>query len=183
MIPAEYITFTETNWDKMYEDYLIALKKIRKYKKYFQDKLRNMPKITKEQINHRNIIYETEEDIIFTLEKIERYLPKDKRFFTEKHNNIKKIELIYEYSNIDIKSINKIIENEDLRLKLYEILKGILTEEEFKIICLYYDLGFTQNMIAEELDINQKKVRFYLKDAYDKLINSEKIKLFLQNMD
>ena len=56
MIPAEYITFSETNWNDMYEDYLVALKKIRKYKRYFQDKLKNTPKITKEQIEHRNII-------------------------------------------------------------------------------------------------------------------------------
>ena len=70
-----------------------------------------------------------------------------------------------------------------MRHRLYLILEEILTKEEFKVISLYYSLGFTQNMIAEELNTNQKKVRVYLKNAYDKIIDSEKIRLFIENMN
>lgn len=185
MIPIECVTFEETDWDEMYESYLNALKKIRRYKKYLQDiyrEQRQTKSLSREQIEFRNVINETEEGIIETLQCIEKYLVR--KDFTDKHNKIKlKIEEQYIFEDLASNNLHEIISNKLYKEKLYSILEDELTLEQFNVISLYYGMNMTQNMIAEELNISQKKVSFYLKNAYGKIIVSKRINEFLAKME
>ncbi len=161
------------------------MRKIRKYKRYLQGKNREVKKqgkLTKQQIEHRNDIYDTEDGIIETLKSIERYLPKEKRiYFNEyqKHN----IKNDFGYILLENKNIKDIIIIEEYRNELYKLLEKELSPQQFKCISLYYGAGFEQNLIAQELGINKSNVNNYLKDAYNKILNSDIIKSFIKKFE
>lgn len=165
----------------MYEEYLIALKKIRRYKRKLQKKL-SKTKLTKELIEHRNIIYETEKGIVETIISIERYLPQERRTFTNKYNYIKETKLQINSNVINQETLEEIVSNKELRKQLLSILEEELSEQQLKVIILFYSKNYTKDMIAKELGINKRKINIYLKNAYGKLLVSKNIKEFLKNM-
>lgn len=186
LISASFIQFTYTDWGQMYNEYLIALKKIRKYKKY----LRNENKIKRKtrELNlrekqHRTIIYDTENGILETLQSIELYLSNDKRKYINKHKDNKIIidgQIEHRYIPLNNQNLHEIISNKQYRNELYNLLEKELSPQQFKVISLYYGAGMIQDDIAKELGISQSNVSIYLEDAYNKIMTSNNIKIFLQ---
>lgn len=178
MIPAEFTILTETNWEEMYIEYNIALKKIRRYKRHLQEENREIKKkgkLTYQQIQHRNIIYETEEGILETLKNIESYLTVDLYSNIDKKNK----DIIHKNKEdfIPIKKIELIID-EIQKNQLYSILEKILSPEQFQIIILYYKMDLSQGLVAKELKISQQKVSSYLDEVYNIIKNSDEMKDF-----
>lgn len=186
LISASFIQFTYTDWGQMYNEYLIALKKIRKYKKY----LRNENKIKRKtrELNlrekqHRTIIYDTENGILETLQSIELYLSNDKRKYINKHKDNKIIidgQIEHRYIPLNNQNLHEIISNKQYRNELYNLLKKELSPQQFKVISLYYGANLTQELVGKELGIAQQTVQNYLENAYNKIINSTSINTFLQ---
>jgi len=173
----------------MYEEYSKnttktgALEVIRRYKKHLQKKnkeIKGIRKLNSKELQQRTIIYETEEEIIDTLKAIEIYLPKEKRVYYNMYQNINN-KMKFNYIPINHKNLEKIIMNKEYNKKLYNLLEDELSPQQFKCISLYYGAGFERELIAQELNISKQAVHSYLKDAYDKIIHSDKIICFLND--
>jgi RNA polymerase sigma factor (sigma-70 family) len=170
----------------MYEDYKEALRKIRRYKRYLQNEnkeKRRKRKLSIQEKNHRNIVYETEDGIMATLKEIEFHLSQEKRIYSNKHENNKIIingQVEFGYIPLTRKNIGEIISNKSYREELYKILKEELSPQQFKVISLYYGASMTQEVVAQELGIDRATIAHYLEDAYDKIKKSQAIKTFLK---
>lgn len=186
LIPAHFTEFTDTNWEQMYDEYLIALKKIRRYKKYLRttNKIkRKIRELNLKEKQYRTTIYDTENGILETLQSIELYLSNDKRKYINKYSDNKIIidgQIEYKYIPLNKQNLHEIISNKQYRDELYKVLEEELSPQQFKVISLYYGAGMIQDDIVQELRLNKRTVSAYLEDAYKKIINSIAINTFLK---
>jgi len=170
----------------MRDDYLDALRIVRRYKRKLQDynkEKRKHKELTYEEKYHRTIIYNTEDEIIDTIKQIENYLPLEQREYTNKHKDNKIIindNIEYTYIPINKENLSEIISNEQYRKEFYKILEEELSTQQFKVISLYYGARMRQVDIASELEINKSNVSNYLSDANERISNSTRIKTFLE---
>jgi len=88
----------------------------------------------------------------------------------------------FNYIPINNKNLETIITNKEYRKQLYKLLEEELSPQQFKCINLYYGAGFERELIAQELNISKQAVHSYLKDAYNKIIYSENIICFLNDI-
>jgi len=172
----------------MYKEYLDALRIVKKYKRILQEYNRNKKKakykLSMEEMEHRNIIYETVDEIVDTLIEIEKYLPLEKRYYYNIYKNNKLVinkNIDNTYIPINNENLSEIVSNKQYKNEFYNILEKELSPQQFKVVSLYYSNDkITQELIARKLNITQQTVRDYLKDAYKKINNSSEIKKFLK---
>lgn len=180
-IPMDGIEFTETDWFEMYKEYLIALKKIRKYIKWMRKEIKELQSqgyiLDKETIDWRKMILDSEKELIENIMSIERYLPYQYRKFQKQFNDRyvnriqdNRVKKGYTNEKLIKGNISEIIVDKYFQKQFKDLIHSELSEQEYKCIEMYFGKEKrTQQQIADELGITKQAVSKYIKKARQKI--------------
>jgi RNA polymerase sigma factor (sigma-70 family) len=185
----------------LYYEYVESYKKVIKYRieiinkintlksyckdykndKEFEDLIENIKIHIKEKINEKNYLLGAEENLLYIMIWLERYLLYEKRYYSRKYDEEQKrltynkksdIGIVFD-ENLNGKAIDELVHNKILKNELLCILKDLLTDKQYSCVFMYYYEGFTQEQIADKLKIDFTTVSKYIQNSIDKIRNSE----------
>lgn len=186
----DYVVFTPTNWEEVYAEYYLALKKIRKYKRWMQEQIKEIQEkgdngrrvvLDKEMMEYRTVVNDSEKEMIENIMNIEIYLPFEKRYFSNReYDRLYKLTMD-KTSDYGYKPENKTKqEKEDdlfisnnMQIFFNNMLRNVLTDRQYQCIKMYYGENIQQDKIAEKLGIERSTVAVHIRDAIAKIKQSD----------
>jgi RNA polymerase sigma factor (sigma-70 family) len=162
---------------QMYNDYVRSYTKLKKYRRKVNKQYENTEDV--EEIRYKKALYQVEKDILDALIKMERYFPYSDQYYSNKRDEENRKLTFNKSSNYGhikeeskIIHFDEIIKNREKQRFFKETLKEFLPHQQYMCVFLHYAIGKTQQDIAEELNISQPNVNAYIKNALEKIKNS-----------
>jgi len=185
----------------LYYEYVESYKKVIKYRieiinkintlksyckdykndKEFEDLIENIKIHIKEKINEKNYLLGAEENLLYIMIWLERYLLYEKRYYSRKNDEEQK-RLTYNKKsdtgivfdeNLNRKAIDVLVHNKILKKELLYILKELLTDKQYICVFMYYYEGYTQEQIADKLRMTHQNISVHINNSIDIIRKSE----------
>jgi predicted DNA-binding protein YlxM (UPF0122 family) len=144
----------------------------------------------KQKVKEKNMLQSATEELLDIIIHLERYLPYEKRFYSRKQAEEFSKQIFNKSSNtgtifrekLNIQSVEELIHNKILQDELLFILKGLLSNKQYTCMYMYYYEKYTQEQIAEKLDMTHQNVSVHINNSIELIQRSEYLLSLLENL-